>query len=194
MRRFFPYFKYLRRVRGALIAGVLCGILYGAVGGLGMPLMIKYVIPRVLVSDPAPTPGTATTGHKDWLDVDGFFDRLFGIAKPLTTPSSDSPLAPTPPPAPAPTRPQLTALQLWSIALWLPLIFAIRGVAGYLNTYWIQYAGVRILENIRLDYFRKLQNLPLAFFHRMSTGELISRGLGDTNQLQIGRASCRERE
>jgi subfamily B ATP-binding cassette protein MsbA len=184
MRRFFPYFKYLRKVRGALIAGVLCGILYGAVGGLGMPLMIKYVIPRVLVADPAPTPGLVTTGHTGWLDIDGFFDRMFGITKPTTTPASDSTLAPAPPPAPTTTRPQLTSLQLWSIALWLPLIFTIRGVAGYLNTYLIQYAGVRILENIRLDYFRKLQNLPLAFFHRMSTGELISRGLGDTNQLQ----------
>ncbi len=184
MRRFFPYFKYLRRVRAALIAGVLCGILYGAVGGLGMPLMIKYVIPRVLVADPAPTPGLTTNANHGWLDIDGFFDRLFGITKPPTTPSADSTLAPAPPPAPETIRPKLTALQIWSIALWLPLIFAIRGVAGYLNTYLIQYAGVRILEDIRLDYFRKLQNLPLAFFHRISTGELISRGLGDTNQLQ----------
>ena len=70
------------------------------------------------------------------------------------------------------------------IALWLPLVFVIRGVAGYFNSYLIQYAGVRILEEIRLDYFRKLQRLPLAFFHRMSTGELIARGLSDTNQLQ----------
>ena len=73
---------------------------------------------------------------------------------------------------------------MWAIALWLPLIFVIRGVAGYLNTYLIQLSGVRILEEIRLDYFRKLQSLPLAFFHRLSTGELISRGLNDTNQLQ----------
>ena len=54
MRRFIPYLKYLRKVRLTLIVGVLCGILYGAVGGLGMPLMIKYVIPRVLVADPVP--------------------------------------------------------------------------------------------------------------------------------------------
>jgi subfamily B ATP-binding cassette protein MsbA len=68
--------------------------------------------------------------------------------------------------------------------MWLPVIFIIRGVAGYMNTYLIQYSGVRILEEIRIDYFRKLQSLPLAFFHRLSSGELISRGLNDTNQLQ----------
>jgi len=81
-------------------------------------------------------------------------------------------------------RQELTAVQLVGLALWLPLVFAIRAVAGYLNSYWIQLSGVRVLEAIRLDFFRKLQALPLAFFHRMSTGELISRGLGDTNQLQ----------
>jgi subfamily B ATP-binding cassette protein MsbA len=41
-----------------------------------------------------------------------------------------------------------------------------------------------VLEALRLDYFRKLQELPLAFFHRNSTGDLITRGLNDTNQLQ----------
>jgi subfamily B ATP-binding cassette protein MsbA len=44
--------------------------------------------------------------------------------------------------------------------MWLPVVFTIRGVAGYLNSYLIQVAGVRILEAIRLDYFRKLQVLP----------------------------------
>ena len=29
-----------------------------------------------------------------------------------------------------------------------------------------------------------MQRLPLAFFHRLSSGELIARGLNDTNQLQ----------
>jgi subfamily B ATP-binding cassette protein MsbA len=79
---------------------------------------------------------------------------------------------------------RLTTLQLWGVALWLPVVFTIRGLAGYFNNYLIQFAGVRILESIRFDYFRKLQELPLAFFHRMSSGELITRGLGDTNQLQ----------
>jgi subfamily B ATP-binding cassette protein MsbA len=180
MRRFIPYFKYLRTVRLALIAGVLCGILYGAVGGLGMPLMIKYVIPRVLISDPTPSPGSAAALHTKWFDLDAFFDRLFGVSQPklAETPAN------TPPPAPTPPRPKLTFWQIWAIALWLPVIFVIRGVAGYLNTYLIQHAGIRILEQIRLDYFRKLQCLPLGFFQKLPSGELIARGLGDTNQLQ----------
>jgi subfamily B ATP-binding cassette protein MsbA len=179
MRALLPYFKYLRRVRGKLAAGVLCGILYGLVGGLGLPLMVKYVIPRVLLPDPPPNAGAAP--HRSgFFDLNHLFDRLL----PQAPPEAPAPANPAPAPTAAPARPQLTNWQIWAIALWLPVIFLIRGVAGYLNTYLIQYAGVRILEEIRTDYFRKLQSLPLAFFHRISTGELIARGLNDTNQLQ----------
>ena len=41
-----------------------------------------------------------------------------------------------------------------------------------------------MLESLRLEYFDKLQRVPLSFFSRRSTGDLIARGLGDTNQLQ----------
>jgi len=78
----------------------------------------------------------------------------------------------------------LTTGQLILIALWLPVIFLIRGVSGYLNSYLIQLCGVRVLEALRLDFFRKLQVLPLSFLQQQTTGDLISRGLSDTNQLQ----------
>lgn len=132
MRRFLPYLKYLRSVRGPLFGAVLCGIFYGVVYGAGVPLMSKTVLPRMLGDHHQP----------------------------------------------------LTRLQLLAVALWLPAVFALRAVAGYLNSYWMQLAGVRVLEAIRLDFFRKLQALPLSFYHRNSTGDLIARGLGDTNQLQ----------
>src|SRR4051812_36542642 len=54
----------------------------------------------------------------------------------------------------------LTNWELFLIALWLPAVFVIRGVASYFNTYLIQLVGTRVLENIRRDYFAKLQVLP----------------------------------
>lgn len=132
MRRFLPYFKYLKPVRSTLAGAIVCGILYGVLNGAGFPFMVKYVIPRI-------------------------FDK---------------------------TAARLTGWQLVGLAAWLPLIMTLRAAAGYLNSYLIQLSGVRILESIRVDFFRKLQELPLAFYHRMSTGDLIARGLGDTNQLQ----------
>jgi ATP-binding cassette, subfamily B, bacterial MsbA len=132
MRRFLPYFKFLKPVRRPLIAAILCGLVYGAANGAGLPLMAKEVFPRIFGSN-APVLGT-------W--------------------------------------------ELIGIALWLPFVFTVRGVAGYLNSYLIQYTGVRVLEALRLEYFTKLQLLPLSFFSRRSSGDLIARGLGDTGQLQ----------
>ncbi len=79
----------------------------------------------------------------------------------------------------------LSAWQLAAVALWIPVVFTIRGVAGYLNAYFIQLVGTRVLEALRLDFFGKLQVLPLSFFQKNATGDLLSRGLADANQLQV---------
>jgi len=71
------------------------------------------------------------------------------------------------------------------IASCIPLVFLVRAVSGYLNSYFIQLSGVRILEAMRLDYFRKLQVLPLSFLQRKASGDLLSRGMADTQQLQF---------
>lgn len=78
----------------------------------------------------------------------------------------------------------LSIWELIAVALWIPVVFMVRGVAGYLNTYYIQLVGTRVLENLRRDFFQKLQVLPLSYLHKASTGDLLSRGLSDANQLQ----------
>lgn len=141
MERFRPYYHYLRQVRMPLVVSILCGLIYGASSGAGLPLMLNYVFPKIF---PSETPG----------------------------PGAVTPEA-------------LTAGQIALVAMWLPCVFLVRGLADYANVYLLQYAGTRVLEAIRLDYFRKLQVLPLAFFQKRSTGDLISRGIADTSQLQV---------
>jgi ATP-binding cassette, subfamily B, bacterial MsbA len=68
--------------------------------------------------------------------------------------------------------------------LWIPFIFLIRAVADYLNAYLIQYVGQRVLEDIRLDLFAKLQTLPLAFFKNNQSGDLLARMMNDTMVLR----------
>jgi len=70
------------------------------------------------------------------------------------------------------------------IASTVPMLFLLRAVSSFLNSYYVQLTGVRILEGVRLDYFRKLQVLPLSFLQRESSGDLISRGIADSAQLQ----------
>lgn len=71
------------------------------------------------------------------------------------------------------------------IAAAIPLAFLLRAFSGYRNSYFTQLAGVRILEAIRLEYFSKLQRVPLSFLQSRASGDLLSRGLADTSQLQF---------
>ena len=68
--------------------------------------------------------------------------------------------------------------------LWIPLIFLVRAAASYANSYLIQYAGQRVLEDIRLDLFIKLQALPLSFFKKNQSGDLLARLMSDTAVLR----------
>lgn len=79
----------------------------------------------------------------------------------------------------------LTFVQILGYASLIPAVFLVRGLAGYFNTYLITLCGVKVLEQLRLDFFTKLQVLPLAFFSHRPTGDLISRAIADTNQLQF---------
>ena len=80
-------------------------------------------------------------------------------------------------------------LSKWELLIyvsWFPIVFFIRGVSGYFNTYFINYCGIRVLEKIRSQNFAKLQRLPIAFFQRNQEGDLLSRVVSDTAQLQAG--------
>lgn len=81
------------------------------------------------------------------------------------------------------------ALESSTIVLWacmmLPCVFVIRGVFGYLNTYLINYSGLHVLEQIRLRAYDRLQRLPLAFHHKHKDGDLLSRIMTDTTQIQM---------
>ncbi len=79
---------------------------------------------------------------------------------------------------------KLGTLELVLYIGWFPLVFLIRGVSGYFNTYLINFCGVKILEKIRVQVFTKLQKLPLSFHHKNQEGDLLSRVSNDTGQLQ----------
>lgn len=68
--------------------------------------------------------------------------------------------------------------------LWIPAVFLIRALAAFANGYLIQYVGMRVVESIRIDLFEKLQSLPLAFFKRNPSGDLLARLMSDTEMLR----------
>ena len=66
----------------------------------------------------------------------------------------------------------------------LPLVFIIRGVAAVFNKYLTNKAGFIALESLRLAAYDRLLSLPMSFYQRNTAGDLLSRLLGDTEQLK----------
>ena len=181
MKRFYPYFAYLKGVKGYYLAGILAGMVFAAASGFGMPLMVEKVFPiifssgtkveevrSVLIEARGPEEGErlleeafpgevenlkGTAEARQW-----FVDRV-GPEKAWRT-------------------------MLICACAMIPLAALIRGVAGFFNTYWITAAGLHVLREIQQSVFVKLQRLPLGFFSGRKTGDLISRVISDSNMLQ----------
>jgi len=86
-----------------------------------------------------------------------------------------------------PAEESSSALTNWDIFIyisWFPLVFLIRGVSSFCNAYLINFCGMKVLERIRVEVFAKIQRLPLSFFQKHQSGDLLSRTTSDTAQLQ----------
>jgi ABC-type multidrug transport system, ATPase and permease components len=132
MRRFRPYFRYLRPLRLHLIAALLCLCVFSAASGFGLPFIIPKVFGPIFEAD----------------------ERNLPLAEVI------------------------------ALALLVPALFAIRGLSGYASSYLFQLIGTRTLEALRLDYFRKLQVIPLADLQRHPAGDITSRVISDAQQVQ----------
>ncbi|MDB6170348.1 MAG: msbA [Verrucomicrobia bacterium] len=78
----------------------------------------------------------------------------------------------------------LPALQVVGYAMLIPLIFFVRALAGFLNNYLMSHCGIGVLEALRVDLYRKLQSLPLSYFGKNRSGDLLSRLTADTLVVQ----------
>ncbi|HEY4417207.1 MAG TPA: ABC transporter ATP-binding protein [Verrucomicrobiae bacterium] len=67
----------------------------------------------------------------------------------------------------------------------IPLISLIRGLSGYLNVYFLQWAGSRAVADLRTKLFTHLMNQSAGFYTENATGQLVSRVLNDTQALQM---------
>lgn len=63
-------------------------------------------------------------------------------------------------------------------------IYALKGFFYYWQTYLMTWVGQRVLFDLRLALYRKVQRLPLGYLYSKRTGELLSRITGDVAFLQ----------
>jgi len=70
----------------------------------------------------------------------------------------------------------------------LPLLIVIlaflKGIFGYLAEFQIRWVGYRLVSDLRADLYEKILAQSVGFFTRMTTGQLMSRVLGDVGRLQ----------
>ncbi|RLD97310.1 MAG: lipid A export permease/ATP-binding protein MsbA [Aquificota bacterium] len=60
-------------------------------------------------------------------------------------------------------------------------LYVVKGVGRYVQNYFMRYANLRMVMDLRTDLFRKIQGMSLAFHKSKSTGELISRVMSDVS-------------
>ena len=58
-------------------------------------------------------------------------------------------------------------------------VFAVKGIAAYGSGYLLSYVGQDIIRRLRNRLYNHIQDLPLAFFQREKTGDLMSRITSD---------------
>ncbi len=144
MKRFRPYFHYIRPVRSKLIFGIIAGLIGGAALSAGLPLMIDQVFPVIFADE--------QTGLRE--DAPAWLAYIAG---------NDV---------------------LMVACLMLPAVFVISGVFGYLSKLLLNYVGLKVLEDVRIDVFKRLQKLSLGFHGKQKGGDLLSRVMGDTMLMQ----------
>jgi subfamily B ATP-binding cassette protein MsbA len=69
------------------------------------------------------------------------------------------------------------------IVAFIPAVMLVRVLCGYLNIYLTNWSAARAVADLRTRLFAHLQDMPLAFFSKASTGDLISRITSDTQAL-----------
>ena len=78
----------------------------------------------------------------------------------------------------------LHRVKLWGAVLLIPIVMVLRGFATYLNSVLLTMAGMRMLCNMWVDMFARVQRLSFSFFDRHKRGEIMTTIMQYTQQLQ----------
>lgn len=76
-----------------------------------------------------------------------------------------------------------TTMLNW-IVLSIIVVFVIRGIAYYGQSYLMNYVGQRVVIDIRKAVFEKLQRLSMSFYDKHKTGTIMSYVTNDVSALQ----------
>jgi subfamily B ATP-binding cassette protein MsbA len=67
------------------------------------------------------------------------------------------------------------------VPLLIVAVYFLRAVSIYWGNYLMTFVGQDIIRRLRNRLYEKIQDLPLSFFHKETTGALMSRVINDVN-------------
>ncbi len=151
---------YVKPYRGRLFLGVFCGIIYGISNG-ALIVAIQTVVNTVFGSDAAHSLADELKKAPDFLrPLASHISQWLPGEKSVST---------------------KTGITL--IILTVPFTMLIRNIFSYLNIYLMTWSAARAVADLRTRVFAHLQELPISFFSKAKTGDLISRVTNDTHVL-----------
>ncbi|MBN2141055.1 MAG: ABC transporter ATP-binding protein [Desulfovibrionaceae bacterium] len=65
------------------------------------------------------------------------------------------------------------------------LLMLLKGAARFIQTYYMNASGMRVMEAIRNDLYAKIVRLPMRYFHESEVGMLMSRIVNDVGQISV---------
>ncbi|HBM17517.1 MAG TPA: hypothetical protein DD381_14405 [Lentisphaeria bacterium] len=79
---------------------------------------------------------------------------------------------------------KLTLLGLFLFVGSFVIIWFLKALTDFINSYCMQWVGTRVVMDMRNDIFNKLLDQSLTFYGTADVGQLISRCIEDTGQIQ----------
>lgn len=77
---------------------------------------------------------------------------------------------------------------------WLPIavvgLFLMRGVGGFLSTYFISWVGRQVIARLRYEVFQHLLRLPSRYYDQHSSGTVISKLTFNIEQVAVSASSA----
>jgi ATP-binding cassette, subfamily B, bacterial MsbA len=172
LRFVWPYF---RRYRSRLLAGILLGMLFG-VSNAVFVWATKTLIGRMTPPVEATTPGQPDSSDQSAAGEPASFGQIKRDLDRKVTGWVD-------PWLPAMGRP-IGWREVVGGLLLFPLLAGIRGSMGFLGAYCMAWVSERVVNDLRVDVFKKLSRLSLEYFNEATTGDALTRVSGDTITLQ----------
>ncbi|HET9695454.1 MAG TPA: ABC transporter ATP-binding protein [Terriglobales bacterium] len=65
----------------------------------------------------------------------------------------------------------------------------LKGICDYVGTYLVNYAGYGLITDLRDDLYNRILRRSVAFFHRHTTGTLLSTLINDIEKVQVAMSS-----